>query len=171
MTDDGVVTRDGEVIGEYQEGVLELKPGFGKFNLPVQRLLKKNDVNIKRTINHDPPAKGRRKKKKAEPPLPQPEVLTATIQSGYETEDEVEMPSKGIPKPPPKDKLLGSKTPAYIEWMKKYHPKKYKKNYGKFLKKKSMRRGSGPGFGELPMHAGTMDEVQSRIMKQLEAER
>lgn len=39
-------------------------------------------------------------------------------------------PSKNIPKAPRKDPQFGDKTPAFVEWLRKYKPNEYKARYG-----------------------------------------
>ena len=34
-----------------------------------------------------------------------------------------------IPFPPEKDPVQGDKTPAYVEWLKQYHPEQYQQKF------------------------------------------
>lgn len=37
---------------------------------------------------------------------------------------------EGIPPPPPLDRMLGDKTPAYVQWLRTYHPEEFRRRYG-----------------------------------------
>jgi hypothetical protein len=36
-----------------------------------------------------------------------------------------------VPPPPALDKMQGIKTPAYVAWLKRYHPEEYKQKFGR----------------------------------------
>ncbi len=46
------------------------------------------------------------------------------------------MADKKIPEAPAKDPAMGEKTPKYVEWLKKYHPKDFAKKFTNWKGKK-----------------------------------
>src|SRR5512136_2701332 len=90
-------------VANYKGGIIELIPDQAKFRPAIVRF-----------VNEQVAAEG---------------SMLSPVKSIILAGDKTD-PVKDIPPPPKKTMRDGDKTPAYVEWLKKYKPNEYKARYG-----------------------------------------
>mgnify|MGYP003128011140 CR=1 FL=1 len=134
IDDKGKLHREGEVIGLVDEdGNIKLKPESKKYVSAVTRWYNQLDAKPEQ----EPAAEI------TERPKLTPEEQVAADMKGVEKEaqeeaiaykkdwqDDVAFGEKIGQPVPKKNPKFGDKTPAYVEWLKKYRPEKWAEKYG-----------------------------------------
>jgi hypothetical protein len=110
-TDGEVVCRADDTLADIVDGKVIMRPEFERFKIQARKFWKDYQA---RTIT------GIMQNIKIEPlhiPSPQDTVTVAGFVKFNSAEVEGDIPSA-----PPQDPALGSKTPEYWAWLKKFHP-------------------------------------------------
>src|SRR5262245_392862 len=111
VTPDGQIRKGEAVVGFYDPatGRIEEPGKFPQGALSAIKSLILDEV-IAQRIAHQPPA----------PPEAGEQHTAATMRAAF---------APDIPPEPPMDPRMGDKTPAYMEWLSKYHPELYEARY------------------------------------------
>lgn len=120
-TDDGVY-RDGELIATLNaDGIPTVVKGKENMKSMVKRFLNGFEPEDKADDGKDEKDEGQGDDGKDEREKPQMPGADVPLLTSMPEEKPVPVPAE-IPLPPPMDPMLGSKTPAFAAWKKKYNP-------------------------------------------------
>lgn len=106
------ILRDSVIVADIVDGKVVMKPESEAYKLPVRKFWK--DLKAAPATS-EPSIK----------PLHIPSPLDTVTEAGFVKHGEKVSVDASIPPAPEMDPAAGTKTPAYAEWMRTYHPEKW----------------------------------------------